>query len=66
MQKSRKRVCNGVADLPATGWINTFNSIPIMAQNEAIFAELDARLDVSEAQAEWCDHCNEGHPAPLD
>lgn len=43
-----------------------FNSIPIMAQNKAIFAELDARLDVSEAQAEWCDHCNEGHPAPLD
>ncbi len=38
----------------------------IMVQNESIYAELDARLDVSEARAEWCDHCNEGHPAPLD
>ena len=28
-----------------------------MAQNESLYAELDARLDASEAQAEWCDHC---------
>ncbi len=66
MQKNHNRVCNGVTCLPATDRTNLSNSIPIMAQNEAIFAELDARLDVSEAQAEWCDHCNEGHPAPLD
>lgn len=38
----------------------------IMVQNESIYAELDARLDVSEARVEWCDHCNQGHPAPLD
>ncbi len=37
-----------------------------MAQNGAIFAELETRLDVSEAHAEWYDHCNEGYPAPLD
>jgi len=38
----------------------------IMTQNENIYAELEIRLDASEAQAEWCDHCNQGHPAPLD
>ncbi len=37
-----------------------------MMQNENLYAELDARLDVSEVNAEWCDRCNEGHPAPLD
>lgn len=37
-----------------------------MAQNEALYAEVEARLDASECQAEWCDRCNEGHPAPLD
>lgn len=37
-----------------------------MAQNENLYLELEVRLDVSEAHAEWCDHCNQGHPAPLD
>jgi hypothetical protein len=37
-----------------------------MGQNETLSAELEARLDASEAQAEWCDHCNQGHPNPLD
>lgn len=37
-----------------------------MSQDSSIYEELDVRLDVNEAQAEWCDHCNEGHPAPLD
>lgn len=37
-----------------------------MVQNEVLFAELDVRLDASEVQAEWCDHCNQGHPSPLD
>ncbi len=37
-----------------------------MLQNESIYAELEARLDVRETRPEWCDHCNEGHPAPLD
>ena len=31
-----------------------------MVQNEVLLAELEVRLDASEAQAEWCD------PAPLD
>lgn len=37
-----------------------------MAQNESLYNELDARLDITEANAEWCDHCSQGHPAPLD
>jgi len=37
-----------------------------MALNEMLYEELNNRLDISEANAEWCDHCNEGHPAPLD
>lgn len=37
-----------------------------MTQNEVLFAELEVRLDASEVQAEWCDRCNQGHPAPLD
>lgn len=37
-----------------------------MELNESLYNELDARLDVSEENAEWCDRCNEGHSAPLD
>ena len=37
-----------------------------MVQNEVLLAELEVRFDASEAQAGGCDHCNEGHPAPLD
>ena len=40
--------------------------IIIMAHNENLYNELDARLDITEANAEWCDHCSQGHPAPLD
>ena len=37
-----------------------------MTQNENLYNELDSRLDITEANAEWCDHCSQGHPAPLD
>lgn len=37
-----------------------------MAQNESLYNELDGRVDITEASAEWCDHCGQGHPAPLD
>lgn len=33
-----------------------------MIQSNEIFEAVVARLDLSEDAADWCDHCNEGHP----
>lgn len=34
----------------------------IMLQENLIYDDVIARLDVSEEVADWCDRCSEGHP----
>jgi len=36
-----------------------------MEQSNLIYDDVIARLDVSEAVADWCDQCGQGHPDPV-
>lgn len=51
--KSNNILVRGVASTKFTIFMNT---------EKIIQTDLLARIDVSEEVADWCDHCNQGHP----